>query len=198
MPKKLPEVNLLPTFKKPRESTPYFIMISMIIVLLLFILLGVYYFTTKSKLQTAENDYQALQEEIDQLQITIDEKREADTEGPSLENAVNFAKGHYIPTSIFIEELFDLLPEHSYFSEYTYRANEANIEVHVETLDTVAQYTAQLKGSPYVTDTKVNTVETFTLKDEDIDPFEEIPRYEAQFTLLIDPLKLKEAERDDE
>ncbi|HLS20585.1 MAG TPA: PilN domain-containing protein [Bacillota bacterium] len=198
MPERLPDVNLLPTFKKPRESTPYFIIISMLIVLLLFIFLGVHYFMTKSKLQVAENEHNELQEEIDRLQVDIDAKRQDESEGPTLANAVNFAEGHHIPTSIFIEELFDLLPENSYFSEYTYRANEANIEVHVETLDTVAQYTAQLKGSPYVTDTKVNTVETFTLKDEDIDPFEEIPRYEAQFTLLIDPLKLKEAERDDE
>lgn len=198
MPKKLPEVNLLPTFKKPRESTPYFIMISMIIVLLLFILLGVYYFTTKSKLQTAENDYQALQEEIDQLQITIDEKREADTEGPSLENAVNFAKGHYIPTSIFIEELFDLLPEHSYFSEYTYRTKEANIEVHFETLDHVAHYTSQLNNSPLIIDTKVNTIDTFILTEDDSKLYEDISRYNTQFSLTIDAAQLKEEERADE
>lgn len=162
MPEKLQDINLLPTFKKPRESTPYFIIISMLVVLGLFIFLGVHYFLTKSKLQTAEKNYEILQEEIDRLQAEIDEKHQDEAEGPNLAKAVNFAEGHYVPTSIFIEELFDLLPDNSYFNEYTYGTHEADIEVHVETLDTVAEYTAKLNSSPYITDTKLNNVETFT------------------------------------
>src|SRR5699024_5102414 len=108
-PKQLPDINLLPTYKKPRESIPYFIIISMLIVLSLFIFLGVHYFMTKSKLAVADAEHHELQEEIDRLQIDIDELRQSQADGPTLANAVNFAEGHHLPTSIFIEELFDLL-----------------------------------------------------------------------------------------
>lgn len=199
MPHQLKDVNLLPTVKRPKESTPYLMILSMVIVLGLFIFLGVHYFMTKSKLETKEAEYEQLQEEVEILQAEVEAKQKDENDGAHLSKAINFTKGHYVPTSIFIEELFDLLPDDSYLSEYNYGNEEADIEVHVETLDQVAEYTSKLNHSPYIIDTKLNDVESFTLKNEaDSDPYEEIPRYETHFTLQIDKMRLKEAEEDDE
>lgn len=200
MPERLPDVNLLPKYERQSRSA-YYIFITMIVIILIsFILLGFYYFSTKNKVQTAEAEYEELSIEVEGLEAQVQQYESGGAS--SLEQAVAFAENHNIPTSAFIVELDTLLPEQSYLSEYEYGSQVAEVTSHFETLDSVAGYTTELITSDYIRDTKVDEVTTFILKDEEQEEnevdFETTPRYEAFFTLQINKQKLKGATQKDE
>lgn len=199
MPEGLPDINLLPKYERQSPGTFYVFITMIIIILLSFILLGFFYFTTKNKLQTKEAEYEELSLEVEELQAQV---QQHETGGTSLEQAVAFVENYNFPTSNFITELNDLLPEHSYLSEYEYGNQVTEVFAHFEKFDTVANYTTELTTSDYILDTKVDKVESFGLKEEvpeeNIVNFNVIPRYEAEFTLDINKQKLKgESEEDD-
>lgn len=200
MPERLPNINLLPEFRRDSNIQPIIFYLFLALILLSFILIGYFYFTTKSKLEAAQSEVQTLTEQRDTL---FAEKTELETDqGSAYEQAVKFAERYAIPTSQLLVELDRLLPDDSYLSGYEYNTSELLVTTHFETLDTVAQYTTNLLNSSYFTDTKVNTIEAFSLKEEDTDDDEEnlerVPRYESEFSLSIDKQVLKEGESEDE
>lgn len=200
MPEELPDINLLPKYERQSSSTFYLIIAMLIIILVSFILLGFYYFSIKNKVQTAEAEYEEISLKVEELEAQVQQLEVGGTS--TLDQAVGFIENHNIPTSMFITELNDLLPEHSYLSEYEYANQVAKVFAHFEQLDTVANYTTELTTSDYMLDTKVDKVETFGLKEEipeeDIVNFNVIPRYEAEFTLNINKQKLKGESAEDE
>src|SRR5699024_201660 len=117
-------------------------------------------------------------------------------EGSAYEQAVAFAEYYSVPTSFLITELNRLLPDDSYLSDYTYSTSEVKIVSHFETLDTLANYTTKLMNSDFLTDVKVESINTFTLKEEetedDATQFDVIPRYDGDFSLTINKQKIKE------
>src|SRR5690625_3394970 len=165
MPEGLPDINLLPKYE--RQSSKSFILYTSLIVMIVLLLLffGTYYFITKSKLHSVETTYQQLSSEAEVLHEQL--KNIETDHSSSLKEAVHFARNHTIPTSTFILEINDLLPKHSYLGEYEYGNQVAEVTGHFETLDSVAEYTTELASSSYINDTKVNIIETFTLKDEE-------------------------------
>jgi len=200
MPEGLPDINLLPKYERQSSKSFIIFIILIIIMIILFLFFGASYFITKSKLHSVETTYNELSKEVDELHEEL--KMVDEDESSSFDEAVLFVENHAIPTSIFITELDDLLPDYSYLSEYQYANQEAEVIAHFETLDTVAAYTTELTTSPYVHDTKVDVIETFLIKeemaDEDKGEFDSIPRYETEFTLKINKQKLKGAASEDE
>jgi|SRR5690625_3571851 len=198
MPDRLPDVNLLPKYERQSAGAFYLFLAIIILTLLAYGFIGVYYFTTKSKLTNAEATYTELSEKADGLRAQVDE---LETGGTGLAQAVTFAENYNIPTSILIEELNEYLPERGYLSEYSYSNQVAEVTTHFEALDVVAGYTTDLLTSDYIRDTKVDNIETFLLKEEEnattVD-FSTIPRYESKFTLQINKQNLKGASREDE
>lgn len=196
MPEGLPDINLLPKYERESSNLFYIFIAIIVIVLLSYLFIGVYFFTTKSKIESAKTEYDQLSEKVDELQAEVNQ---LEMGGTSLAEAVSFVDNHNIPTSAFIEELTDLLPDHSYLSEYEYGSQVAEVTAHFETLDTVAGYTTNLITSDLIKDTKVDEVETFELKDEESEAaFTTIPRYEVDFTLQINKDKLEGAVEEDE
>lgn len=200
MPERLRDINLLPEVREESslQANLFFIFVGLI--LLSFIVMGYLYFSTNSKLQTAETEATELSDERDTL-LTQKNSLEAD-EGTGHEQAVAFAENYAVPTSTLITELNDLLPDDAYLSDYTYRSSEVSVTSHFETLDQVADYTTKLTNSDYLSDTRVDTISTFSLKEEETDEtttnFDVIPRYEGDFSLTIDKQKVKEESTDNE
>lgn len=200
MPERLPEINLLPEYRRDSHllSIVYYIFIALI--LLSFVALGYFYFSTKSKFETLSQEATELTEKRDLLAAEKEELESDD--GSAYEQAVRFAQNYAVPTSKLIDELNHLLPENSYLSDYSYRSSEVTILSHFETLDKVAQYTNLLNRSDYISDAKVNSINTFSLKEEETEEgsvqFEVIPRYESDFSLTIDKRMLKEESTEDE
>lgn len=200
MPHRLPDINLLPKYERQSPHLFYFFIFMMIIILIAYALLGVYYFTTKSKMKTTEAKYEELTAEVDALYLQVNENKTDDN--TSIDQAVTYVENFDIPTSTFIVEINDLLPEQGYLSEYAYSNKIADVVAHFETLDSVANYTSQLITSGYLNDTKVNDIDTFVLKEDEEDSefvhFNIIPRYEADFTLDINKRTLKGEQQLDE
>lgn len=200
MPDRLPEINLLPDFRHESRTQSIFFFIFVALVIISFIFMGYLYFSTKSKLQSTTSEANELTEQRDLLTAQKNEL-EAD-KGSAYEQAVNFAENYAIPTSILITELNRLLPDDSYLSDYDYSSSVVKVVSHFETLDDVAGYTTKLVNSEFITDTKVESIETFTLKEEERDDgqalFDVIPRYESDFSLIINKHKIKEESSEDE
>lgn len=194
MPDRLPEINLLPEVRQESSLQAMLFLIFVALIVVSFIVMGYLYFSTNSKLSSAQSETSELSDERDTLLIRK-ASLEAD-EGSAYEQAVSFAEHYAIPTSYLITELNRLLPDDSYLQDYSYSNSEVKIVSHFETLDTLANYTTKLTNSEYITDTKVESINTFTLKEEEADDntsqFEVIPRYDGDFSLTINKQKIKE------
>lgn len=200
MPDRLPEINLLPEFRHESRTQSILFLIFVALVLIAFAFMGYLYFSTKSKLATTTSEVSELTEQRDLLTAQKNQL-EAD-ETSAYEDAVHFVENYAIPTSVIVTELNRLLPEEGFLSEYDYNSSGVKVVSHFETLDDVAGYTTKLINSEYFTDTKVESIETFALKEEEGDDgqvlFNVIPRYESDFSLLINKHKIKEESLRDE
>lgn len=192
MPERLPEINLLPRYERRSERSYTLFVLFTVFVFLSFILLGVFYFITNSKLATAEDVYDQLNNEAEILQSELDQLEIGD--GPSLADAVAFVEQQIIETSAFITQLDDLLPGESYLSNYEYGSQVTSINAHFLELNTVANYTTQLTESDYIRDTRVNEIRTVYSQDESDD----ISHYDARYTLNVYKQKLKKESKKDE
>lgn len=200
MPEGLPDINLLPQYERHSERSFYLFIIFLLIIILSFILIGTFYFTTKNKLDSVDAELTDLDTRKEQLEIDLSA---LETDGSSsLDAAVTFANQHTYLTSVLIDETVDLLPKHSYLKEFDYDVHETNITAHFERMDRISQYTTELTNSSVTRDVKVNEIETFELKEEMTDSdeilFDVIPRYELHLSLDVNKDALKEAESVDE
>lgn len=199
MPDRLPEINLLPEVRQESSTQAILFFIFVGLVIVSFIVMGYLYFSTNSKLSSAQSESSELSEERDTLEIQK-ASLESD-EGSAYEQAVTFAEYYAVPTSLLITELNRLLPDESYLSDYTYSSDEVKLVTHFETLDTIADYTTKLINSDYLTDSTVESINTFSLKEEEVEgasQFDVVPRYEGDFSLTINKNKLKEEFAEDE
>src|SRR5699024_8718857 len=148
MPEKLPNINLLPRYER-QQSGPFILFILFLsVILLAFILLGTFYFTTKSKLTKAEK---VLEERIEE-RAEVEEELEALRQEPdtTLAHAVEFVEAYNLKTSSLLAEITDSLPEESYLKEYAYQARVVTLVTHFERLDRVTEYTRDLTLSDYL------------------------------------------------
>ena len=199
MDNKLSDINLLPQYERRRGSSGLIYILLIILVIAAFAYVGTTYFMTKSNLEKLDREYASLTENADTLTTELNALESDST--TTKDDAVSFVSGHTIPTSIFIVELFSLLPEHSYLSSYNYSSLQANITTQFEALDDVAQYTNRLTHSDYTRDAKVNRIHTFDWRDfpeSYLTEFDVISRYEATFSLDVDKWSLKGAAKEDE
>ena len=201
MPEGLPDINLLPKIERDRSSKNLLILTVIALIFISYIFIGFYYFYTKKQLEAVNEEHSTLHEEV---HLKTEELEQLQSGSSSLAQAITFVEQYEIPTSSFITELDYLLPEHSYLNGYEYNNRSTNITVSFETLDKVAEYTTKLTNSDYIIDTKVDHVETFNLgSGEDVDiennQFDVIPRYQTNFSLIVDKNQLKgESTEDDE
>src|SRR5690625_5956689 len=71
MPERLPDINLLPTYERRGEGAPIVFYLFFFITIPSFILIGVFYFIYKTKLETAETEYDTLQAEEGSLEAAL-------------------------------------------------------------------------------------------------------------------------------
>lgn len=191
---KIPKINLLPEYEKERKSVFYLFIALTVITFIAYGMTIYFYFSTKSSLKDLDVEYSQLEDRVSLLRSQVEQ---AETDSGSLEQAVAVVEDNNILTSILINNLTQLLPDHSYLSNYRYQSREVKLVTQFETLDTVALYTTNLLNTPHIRDTKVDNISTFTLKEEE-DNVSITPRYEANFTLQINANSLKGAPRTDE
>jgi len=190
MPDRVPDINLLPKYER-ESSLPYILFIILtVITVFAYGLITYYFFSTKSKLNKADDRYAELDKEVLSLQTEIDGLESAQA---SLKDAVTFVEQYDMPTSYVIKEVNDTLPDHSYLSFYSYRNQKVKVRSQFESLDDISLYTTRLNESDFFNDTKIDVITSFELGEVNEDPedFHEQLRYEADFDLIVNRYYLK-------
>lgn len=201
LPENLANINLLPEFEKQSKAGAIIVFILLFVIFIGFVFTGFTYFTTKSSLTSAKAEQSTLNTEVDALRDQLFALENANATD-SLEDSVLFVDNYNFPTSVYIDNLVSLLPENAYLTGYNYSTLEAGITTGFESLDKIANYTTSLTISDYNVDARLDSVITNEFDtDEEEDTgydFNELFRYQANFSLDIDKHAFKGEERTDE
>lgn len=196
-----PEVNLLPKYERYSNASYILFIVGLVICLLLAGTLVYFYFSTKSELETAQASVNTLTEQKNDLETRLNTEGTSDSD--SLEDAIMFAESYVIPTSILIDELFVLLPDNSYLSDYLYDYNTVKIETQFEEGSDTADYVDELTNSPYMDNVKIDLVEAyepFPGETNDMDTivnYDVLPRYNAFYSFEVNGIELREEVADE-
>lgn len=197
-PQRLPDIDLLPNIERQSNLALILFIILLSLTLIAYVATAYFYFSTKGKLADTSEELSELEEEITELEVDLSLAESGEF---NLETAVLFADYYDIPTSILIKEVEKYLPaiDPAYLSELTYQNREATIITQFESLDSIAGYTDDLQHSKFIKQTNLNSIDTFTIGDMEIeaDDFTTVPRYQATFQLMLDKDELKGAKEDE-
>ncbi|MFD1708773.1 hypothetical protein ACFSCZ_19035 [Siminovitchia sediminis] len=202
----LPDINLLPKYKKERSFSYMIFLGGLALAILLTGYLIYQYIQLKDEIQVAA----VQQEELTSEKEALEEQakiQEADL--PVLmEEAVSYAEQHVIPTSRLIDQLMGFLPERAYISQYHYFDGKAVIETHFETMTEASSYVAKLDASDFTKNVKVNHINTFEPEapaDEneetetiEMSLFQLLPRYQVTYSFDMNASQLKEGTKEHE
>ena len=189
----IPDINLMPnTEQEDGTSKTFFILLGIIVILLLAVMSWLY-FSAKAQITDLMNEEQVLQTERDTLQIELSISQGA-TQG-SVEESLAFIEHISYPVTPLIDETKGLLPENTYLRDYSFGESAVTFSSDFETLNAVSTYISQLENSPYFLDVQVGTIENFELgtsgeQQNDETRFNEVPRYTAEVTLVINDTHL--------
>lgn len=150
-------------------------------------ILAYFYFTTKSELATVEERVESLNHDKELLEASIAGMQQVET--TNFEDIDAYVDSFATPTSILVDELLALLPEHGYLSTFTYDFNSVQIETQFETLPDSSTYVIHLLGSKYLKNVEVDQINTSSFELESMDMLAEydvIPRYHVDYSLEID------------
>lgn len=202
LPDKLPDINLLP-YRERKESLWYKIFL---LILLLCVLLSAamifYFYKTKSDLDKA--DQQLAQLETKQAALQTKVKQAEENQKDPFVDIVQYIEAKRLPASVLLNGLIGILPEHGYLSEFKYELGTVEIETQFETMQAASDYMAALDDIDYIEEPRIENVESFSLKNENLDvsseegvavqnPYDVLPRYEVTFTFSINDAKLAKA-----
>lgn len=200
MTERIPDINLLPEIREEKPILTYLFVTMLILIFFSFILMFYLYFSFSSKLDEVTKELATLSDQRDELLNQLYALQEDGTS--NYNQAIAFAEKHKLPTSLLISELNELLPDDAYLSEYVYNHEEVKVTTHFETLDQIANYITDITNLNYISDLRLDKVESFVLSEEvsqeqKVD-FTTIPRYESIFSLDIIKEELKEERADNE
>lgn len=197
-PQRLPDIDLLPNIERQSNLALILFIILLSFTLIAYGVTTYFYFSTKSKLTDTSEQLSELEEEITELEVDLSVAESGEF---NLDTAILFADYYDIPTSVLIKEVDKYLPatDSAHLSELTYQNREATIITQFESLDGIAGYTNDLQHSKFIKQTNLNTVDTFTVGEMEIeaDDFTTVPRYQATFQLILDKDELKGAKEDE-
>ncbi|MEJ9282388.1 hypothetical protein [Ureibacillus thermosphaericus] len=183
----IPDINLLPKADKRQSASKNLYILLTIVVLLLVAFFAFQYFKIRGEIAHLRSEEQQVIAERNQLQEELDSMT---VNTGSLKQSIEFVETISYPVSPIIDETIRLQTGNSYLREYTFDEKTAEVTMDFETLSDIANYLSRLTGSAYFQDVQVSSVEHFdpsALEEEDdATNFNEIPRYEVVFTLLID------------
>ncbi|RWR11857.1 hypothetical protein QNH23_00060 [Siminovitchia fortis] len=206
----LPDINLLPKYKRERSLLYILFLAGLILAILFTGFLGYQYITVHNELKETNEQNKELTKQKETLQVQTAEQESNQKE--AMREAVAYAEKYVIPTSKLIDQLMTFLPTTGYMSQYNYNEGEVVIESHFETMTDASSYMAKLNASDFIKNPIVNRLETFELEapeanadseDEadnqaELSIFELLPRYQVTYSFEINPAQLKKETEENE
>ncbi|MEK5481370.1 PilN domain-containing protein [Viridibacillus sp. FSL R5-0888] len=182
----IPDINLLPKIERKKTNSLLF-WLFVAVICLLFIAIGVKYFSLKSEVESLSSEQQGLSTEIDRYkdQIANIQKQSQGT----LAQSVQFVESVSYPVTPIIDSLEGHLESYEKLTDIKYGAEGIAVTIDFETLNDVSLYVQKLLMDHLYTDVQIEKVTSFKPeKNEynDADSDEDlVPRYTAEFKLAI-------------
>ncbi|KXH87315.1 PilN domain-containing protein [Sporosarcina sp. HYO08] len=187
-----PDINLLPKRDRSLANKRLFFIIFGIVFALLFIGIGTQYVIVSKNIDRLQAMKQTEEAGKSQLQAKV-----AALETPvvaDLATSVQFIESVSYPVSPLLTELLKYIPENTYVRSYKFTENTITVDVDFETLSHVSTYIGDVDGSAYFTDVKVESISTFSPKDDEEEKttsFDEVERFANTITVTIEPSYLR-------
>lgn len=183
----IPDINLLPSHGRRQSSSKFVYILLTVLVLLIVGFFVIQYFSLKGDIKALSSREQIVLEKRDKLQRQLDE---ISIHTGSLSQSVEYVEIISYPVSPIIDETMKLRPGRTYLRQYSFDATSAEVKMDFETLNEISSYVSKLASNSYIADVQIASINHFKvdpLSDGDDDGnFNEVPRYEVTFTLLID------------
>ncbi len=200
---KLPEINLLPQYKRQSPVTLFLYLVICLVVLALLGYLVFNYFETKSENELLESQIEQKKLELETLTSLGQTDSSEGASRVTLEEAVEIAEYFSLPTSEVIDDILERLPHHGYLSEYNLSEGIIEIKNEFETLNFVSAYVDSLLQSDYLADVRTGKVEEFDVADrineaDFIKYYKIIPRYQTVTELSLNRDEVKGEDEADE
>lgn len=179
------DINFLEEKEKPNIA-PYLLIAVGVLVLGLALL-----FITFEKNSLIAEDNQ-IQEDIVQIKdqqtlLTRDTLTDVQKSRNELKDTVSELNQVLIPSVPVLKDMISLLPERGFFLEYQFqKPNVLTMQVRFDGMQDVASYTNALTTKSYTEDVQVTTIDTTAVEEGDY--FETLPRYVAEFEMLLNPV----------
>ncbi|MBD8068847.1 PilN domain-containing protein [Bacillus sp. PS06] len=196
----LVEINLLP--KKQIKNRAGFVVFITILVLAL--LCTVFVITEQSRMNTEKQRLSSTLSGLEAERIALEQAITQGNDSNSvikLDQTVKWADEYFVEAVPLIQHLSSLLPARGFIQSFNY-TGEGNVSyiVQFDTNTEVANYLAALKESPYLTESRVNSITSSqpageTSEETDTDEVI-LPRYLAQFELVINKEELKQLQKE--
>lgn len=201
----IPDINLLPEYERQSSILYLIFLIGLILCIILYGVLGFFYFSEKNKLNEIETELTELNEQkaILEGQLAALHTEEED----SYFIAAAYADHLLIPTSSLIDEFMELLPMNGYLTNYRYSYQSVEIDTQFDSLFDAASYFSALKDSDFVRDVRIHYLNAFDLEEDETEgelqvnestDYDVIPRYDVNYTIDLNQSFMKEAGDRDE
>jgi Tfp pilus assembly protein PilN len=156
----LVEINLLPE-KEPKK---YSIFIFAAGLLVLFLLIGCYYYlqisTTKTSIESVDRQISAIKK-IEEKNIKKVATIETNNSVSQLKAAVNWAKTYPIETVPVMQQLTSLLPERGFIQSFTYSdSGDIAISVQFDSSSDAAYFLDNLNSAKWIEDASLTSLNT--------------------------------------
>jgi type IV pilus assembly protein PilN len=197
----LVDINLLP--EKQKKNYAFVLALALLIVAAA-VATTIFYLQYEQVQQKAGLMQQQIQDT--KLLRTVQEKKLTDytssTAMSELDLAISWTENLPIPTVSLIRHLTGLLPERGYVLNFNYNdAGNVNLTVQFDTSREAAYYLKSLKDSEFIEDVNLSSIVTSSDDaGQDVKKLTNflLPRYIAQFQLLLDRSALKDSDKKEE
>ncbi|CAM3110018.1 hypothetical protein FITA111629_04030 [Filibacter tadaridae] len=181
------EINLLPSKNKKILSGKVYIIIVGIVFIIIALFLTYLLLSSKQERMLVESKQNQVQAEVITLQSEV--AATTSNETGSRQSAVDFTEMVSYPVSPIILEVGTYLPRHSYLRNYEFSEQTVKFQADFEDKTMIAQFISDLLTSPLFADVKVDEITSFQVGNgttvDELEDFDEVPRYSASFTLDI-------------
>ncbi|KQL53397.1 hypothetical protein AN964_07760 [Heyndrickxia shackletonii] len=182
----LVDINLIE--KKHRPNLFWFVLSGILIILAVSLAIFYSYYTSIKQQEAVLNSQLIYEKQLNKVKqnIPIDKKQQAILD---LKKAIQWANDYPISTVSMLKEIITLLPERGFITHFSLRDDRTvQLTVQFDTSNDAAYYMRHLNQAKFVRDVKIENITTADMNASDQNI---LPRYFAQYTIILNESYLK-------
>ncbi|PLT32394.1 hypothetical protein [Bacillus sp. V5-8f] len=188
------DINLLP--EKEKRKLPLILIISLLLVVLF--AFGAYAWSIyEQKIQEKDNleKHLAYSKKLREIQQTKSAENNSSHVVDELETAIKWAEESSVSTFLLVRSITSMLPERGFILTFSFTDNgEVQLSVQFDSSRQAAYFLKSLSDSNLINQATLLDIKTETLEETEAKTENVLPRYIAQYSLIIDKKALKKGE----